>query len=105
MPDDEPAAASIAAEVMAMVERCLSGALSYRLAAVTDVEPLLSQAITVIDDWPLWVTGGIPASAGSGQLEARNRVTLCRCGQSDRKPRCHGSDTEAGFRDPIPVIR
>jgi CDGSH-type Zn-finger protein len=93
----------VRAQVMAMVERCPSGALSYQLEAGTDVEPLLPQAIAVIDDGPLWVTGGIPTSAGSGQLEARNRVTLCRCGQSDRKPRCDGSHTEAGFRDPTPV--
>jgi CDGSH-type Zn-finger protein len=94
---------TVRAQVMAMVERCPSGALTYQLDPDTDVEPLLPRAIAVVDDGPLWVTGGIPTAAGDGQLEARNRVTLCRCGQSDRKPLCDGSHKEAGFTDPSPA--
>jgi CDGSH-type Zn-finger protein len=30
---------------------------------------------------------------------ARNRVTLCRCGQSRRKPHCDGTHKEVGFSD------
>ena len=33
------------------------------------------------------------------QLETRNRVTLCRCGQSANKPLCDGSHKTAGFED------
>ncbi|WP_395157192.1 CDGSH iron-sulfur domain-containing protein [Ilumatobacter sp.] len=30
-------------------------------------------------------------------LETRNRVTLCRCGQSAAKPLCDGAHKAAGF--------
>ena len=41
---------------------------------------------------PLWVTGGIPIERSDGQpFETRNRVTLCNCGHSSRKPLCDGS--------------
>ncbi len=88
----------VRAQVIGMIERCPSGALTYRLD--DDVEPFLPQAISVIDDGPLWVTGGVPVAASDGTaLEARNRVTLCRCGASTNKPLCDGSHIKAGFRD------
>ena len=89
------------AEVMAMVERCPSGALTYRLAPTSPpVEPWLPRAIGVIADGPLWLTGGVRVERADGQpFESRNRVTLCRCGQSAAKPLCDGSHKAAGFRD------
>jgi CDGSH-type Zn-finger protein len=95
---------TVRAEVIAMVERCPSGALTYRFDD-HDVEPLFPLAISVIDDGPLWVTGEIPVTIeGSGAaLETRNRVTLCRCGASGNKPLCDGSHQESGFRDPAPA--
>jgi CDGSH-type Zn-finger protein len=90
---------AVRAQVVAMVERCPSGALTYRVDD-DEVEPLLPRAIAAVDDGPLWVTGGIPVTLADGtELETRNRVTLCRCGQSSRKPLCDGSHVEAGFRD------
>lgn len=87
----------IRAEAIGMIERCPSGALSY----VVDgdiVEPDLPAEIAVIPDGPLWVSGGIEISdADEGKMETRNRVTLCRCGQSGSKPLCDGSHQEAGF--------
>ncbi|HEY8092647.1 MAG TPA: CDGSH iron-sulfur domain-containing protein [Acidimicrobiales bacterium] len=91
---------TVRAQVIAMVERCPSGALTYQLDG-SDVEPLLPAAISVIRDGPLWVTGRIPVSAGGAPLEARNRVTLCRCGQSAHKPLCDGTHKEVGFTDPV----
>jgi CDGSH-type Zn-finger protein len=32
-------------------------------------------------------------------LETRNRVTLCRCGQSANKPLCDGTHRTVGFRE------
>ena len=41
---------------------------------------------------PLWVRGGILIESSDGTIyEARNRVTLCRCGKSENKPYCDGS--------------
>ena len=91
---------TVRAQVIAMVERCPSGALTYQLDGA-DVEPLLPVAVAVISDGPLWVTGAVPISAGDALMEARNRVTLCRCGQSSHKPLCDGTHKEVGFMDPV----
>jgi CDGSH-type Zn-finger protein len=91
---------TVRAQVIAMVERCPSGALTYRVGA-DDIEPLLPAAIAAIDDGPLWVTGGVQVALADGTtIETRNRVTLCRCGASEHKPLCDGSHKAAQFRDP-----
>ena len=88
--DDEAARA----QVVEMIDRCPSGALTY----AREVTPPV--AVHVVDDGPLWVTGGVPVTLPDGTtLEARNRVTLCRCGHSATKPLCDGSHKEAGFQD------
>lgn len=48
----------------------------------------------------LWVRGGVPVESSDGFVyETRNRVTLCRCGESENKPFCDGSHCETGFVD------
>jgi CDGSH-type Zn-finger protein len=92
-------------QVIAMVERCPSGALTYEIEVDSDisndycqVEPDLPTAIAVITDGPLWVTGDIRIERADGQpIEIRNRVTLCRCGHSKNKPFCDGTHNERGF--------
>ena len=85
--------------LMQMIERCPSGKLGYEVDGVP-IEPDLPEAISVTANGPYWVTGGIPVTMSNGQtLEVRNRVTLCRCGQSKNKPLCDGSHNEAGFKD------
>jgi CDGSH-type Zn-finger protein len=70
------------------------------------IEPKFKQSISLVEDpgegvsGPLWVKGGIPIESADGKKhEARNRVTLCRCGQSHNKPFCDGSHIAAGFDD------
>jgi CDGSH-type Zn-finger protein len=87
--------------VMAMVERCPSGALTYRIEINgPDIEPDLPQQVALTTEitsdgpiaGPLWVTGGIPVDRSDGQpFETRNRVTLCNCGDSSIKPLCDGT--------------
>jgi CDGSH-type Zn-finger protein len=87
--------------VMAMIERCPSGSLTYSIEPCEeDVEPDLPPQIAVTTDitssgpvkGALWVTGGIPIERADGQpFEARNRVTLCCCGLSKIKPLCDGA--------------
>ena len=95
--------------VMAMVERCPSGALTYRLEADgPDIEPDLPQQVAVTTEitsdgpiaGPLWVTGGIPVERSDGQpFETRNRVTLCNCGHSSCKPLCDGTHRDMAHRE------
>ena len=90
--------------VIAMVERCPSGALTYRLEPDQAViEPDLPQQIATITETtsdgpitgPLWVTSGIPIERSDGKtFETRNRVTLCNCGKSGNKPLCDGTHRE-----------
>lgn len=87
----------VRSQVMAMVERCPSGALTYAVEGET-IEPGLRTEVSVIPDGPLWVSGAIPVERADGaEIEARNRLTLCRCGSSNTKPLCDGSHKEAGF--------
>ena len=49
---------------------------------------------------PLWVTGNIPIERSDGKpFEIRNRVTLCRCGESKLKPLCDGLHREMGIKE------
>jgi len=87
--------------LMAMIERCPSGALTYRIEADgPEIEPDLPQQIAITTEitshgpivGPLWVTGNIPIERSDGQpFETRNRVTLCNCGDSCNKPLCDGT--------------
>ncbi|MGH1488663.1 MAG: CDGSH iron-sulfur domain-containing protein [Acidimicrobiales bacterium] len=87
----------VRAQAMAMIERCPSGALTYSVDGEM-IEPDLPAEIAVIPDGPLWVGSGIEITRADGTtMEPRNRVTLCRCGQSGSKPLCDGSHKEAGF--------
>ena len=91
--------AQVRDQLMAMIERCPSGALSYSLEPEgEDVEPDLPGEIVVTQDGPLWVTGRITVEGSDGQpIEIRNRMTLCRCGNSKAKPLCDGSHKDIGF--------
>jgi CDGSH-type Zn-finger protein len=85
-------------EVIAMVERCPSGSLVYGLQGEDrDIEPDLPVEIAyttdILSTGPVpgayWVTGYIPIRRSDGKpLEIRNRVTLCSCGRSVKKPLC-----------------
>jgi CDGSH-type Zn-finger protein len=71
-----------------------------------EIEHKLAPSIGVVEDpalgcsGPLWVRGGIAVESHDGKpYEARNRVTLCRCGASSNKPFCNGSHASIKFRD------
>ena len=84
-----------------MIEKCPSGRLEYyEPPDKTPVEQALDQEVGIVDDGPLWVTGGIPVEGADGETyEVRNRTTLCRCGASKNKPFCDGEHTKIGFTD------
>jgi Uncharacterized conserved protein len=90
----------VRAQVISMIEKCPSGALTYDLLPEGEtVEPFLPKEIGVTDNGPLWVTGGIPIDrADDAPCETRNRVTLCRCGRSKNKPFCDGTHIDIKFQ-------
>jgi CDGSH-type Zn-finger protein len=103
---DDTDDSDVRSQVVAMIERCPSGSYVYGLEDSGDeIEPDLPVGIAVVEDPDslascLWVTGGIPIERADGEpLETRNRLTLCRCGQSGIKPLCDGTHKEIGFRE------
>lgn len=96
----EPDDSASRALMMAMVEHCPSGALAFRVdASGPDIEPELPEAVGVIEDGPLYVSGGVCVQRADGRpIETRNRMVLCRCGQSATKPLCDGAHKAIDFR-------
>jgi CDGSH-type Zn-finger protein len=92
---------NVRSQVIAMIERCPSSALTYSIQeGEPDIEPDLPQQIAVTTEitsdgpiaGPMWVTGNIPIERADGQpFETLNRVTLCCCGLSQNKPLCDGT--------------
>jgi CDGSH-type Zn-finger protein len=99
------------AKVRQQFETQVGGCASGRLVALDKasgraLEPKLPESIGLVEDpqrgcsGPLWVRGGIEIAGADGHAyEVRNRVTLCRCGQSSNKPFCDGSHVSAKFND------
>lgn len=90
------------------VGNCPSGRLvAWDNKTQRPIEPELPVSIALIEDpsqgcsGPIWVRGGIEieSEAGGFKYEIRNRVTLCRCGQSKNKPFCDGTHASIKFRD------
>jgi len=84
-------------EIAALIERCPSGALSYRRldggaqeqpAAVTTVEPQRNG--------PLYVRGRFRVEV-QGEVREMTRASLCRCGFTGNAPFCDNSHLRAGF--------
>jgi CDGSH-type Zn-finger protein len=87
--------------LITMVSNCPSGRLAVAEPDGNPIEPGFEPSIATVPDGPLWVRGGIPITTQSGvTYEVRNRVTLCRCGQSKNKPFCDGTHAEIGFEAP-----
>lgn len=90
----------VRAEIIAMVERCPAGAYTYAMKkGAPDIEPDLPEQVALTIEITsegavrsaFWVTGNIPIERSDGKpFEIRNRVTLCSCGESSKKPLCDG---------------
>lgn len=74
----------------------------------TEIEPTFEPSIMLLQDplqkcsGPLWVRGGIIIEDDKGYIyETRNRVTLCRCGESNNKPFCDANHINYKFNDKL----
>lgn len=90
---------------------CPSGRLSVwdRLSG-RPFEPHYEPSLGLIEDpsmmaaGGLWVRGGIPIEGADGEeYEVRNRVVLCRCGESANKPFCDGAHVAIHYDDNLPI--
>ena len=79
---------------------CPSGRLVVWDKQGDPIEPAYEQSIVVTVDQdgvpgPLWIRGGVEIESADGRIyEKRNRVTLCQCGRSKKKPLCDASHLE-----------
>jgi len=94
---DNPEAKKIALQE---VGDCPAGRLVLHNKAGNSLEPEFEPSIGLVFDpvanepGQLWVRGGIPVESADGYIyEVRNRVSLCRCGNSANKPFCDGRHT------------
>jgi CDGSH-type Zn-finger protein len=87
--------------IIATIRKCPSGALSYTLGEVEYRDPSRDPMITVTQDGPYGVVGGVRLIGQAwGQGASTEHYTLCRCGGSRNKPFCDGTHWSIGFKAP-----
>lgn len=56
--------------------------------------------VTILKDGPLMVEGKLDISKANGEpIECGEKVFLCRCGGSSKKPFCDGTHKKIEFKD------
>lgn len=90
-------------QIIAQIDQCPSGALSYRMnaGANEDALEISSTVCEVTTNGPLLVKGDVVVKHADGREEMREKLTaFCRCGASQNKPYCDGAHSRTGFKDP-----
>lgn len=91
-------------DIVDVVRRCPSGALSYSIDGVEyrDPEEQRNPTVTVLKNGPYHITGGIELIGENiqfGEGASKEHYTLCRCGASENKPFCDGAHKSSNFND------
>jgi uncharacterized Fe-S cluster protein YjdI len=87
------------AEIIKQVDKCPSGALSYRLKD-EQTQVLQSNVVETLPNGPLLVYGNLTVKhAGSEEIKESKVTAFCRCGASSNKPYCDGSHVAVNFSD------
>lgn len=90
--------------IVETIKKCPSGALKYELKGKSNVETksedgVSNVEVTVSPNGPLLVSGQICVRDGSGNiLHEGEKLALCRCGASSKKPLCDGTHRKIGFQ-------
>jgi uncharacterized Fe-S cluster protein YjdI/CDGSH-type Zn-finger protein len=86
-------------DLVAVIERCPSGALQYQhLDGSAAEQPASTTTVTPVENGPLLLRGALRVHGMDGVEQILPRAALCRCGQSQNKPFCDNSHLEAGFQ-------
>jgi CDGSH-type Zn-finger protein/uncharacterized Fe-S cluster protein YjdI len=88
-------------EIMEVIGRCPSGALTYEKGGATVEEtPRAQNEMVVANNGPLYASGELEVDGASEDMPGvQYRAALCRCGKSKNKPFCDNSHEAAGFCD------
>jgi uncharacterized Fe-S cluster protein YjdI len=82
-------------QIANQVNQCPSGALSLK----QDKNKQSMTEIKTIENGPVMVSGDIKLFVGGKEQEFKaDRVALCRCGASGKKPFCDGSHQAEDFK-------
>jgi CDGSH-type Zn-finger protein/uncharacterized Fe-S cluster protein YjdI len=87
--------------VVDVVERCPTGALSYERKDGGAVEAAAAEnVVAVVSRGPLYLRGDLEIDGASEDMPGvRRRAALCRCGASKNKPFCDNNHEGSGFSD------
>jgi len=88
--------------IIAQVEKCPSGALSWHRNSEASVKPDNVEVETIVEvtpNGPLMVYGNIKVKDAAGNETTKHKVTaFCRCGGSGNKPYCDGTHQKVDFK-------
>ncbi len=87
-------------DILTVVEKCPSGALSYMINGEHKRDFSLETEIKIAKNGPYNVAGNIEINIDEDLLPpSKEHFSLCRCGASRNKPYCDGSHNEIEFVD------
>ncbi|MCF8262603.1 MAG: (4Fe-4S)-binding protein [Melioribacteraceae bacterium] len=91
-------------KIMATIDKCPSGALSYSKNFQSDSsenessEPRPGAEVKILVNGPAVISGSFVIFDSEGnEFPAKPRRSICRCGGSSNKPFCDGSHKTNGF--------
>ena len=86
-------------ELKSQIDRCPSGALTYKSAGETPMEETKITECSIVENGPLLVSGNLKVILADGTVETKKRSTaFCRCGASENKPYCDGTHNKIDFK-------
>ena len=87
-----------AADIIAVIEKCPSGALSYTIDEIEHDVRGGEPSIFIAPNGPYVISGGVNLVEGElADPQNKDHCTLCRCGGSKNKPLCDGSHWNISF--------
>ena len=86
-------------EIIAQVNKCPSGALSYRSEKEEPIHTI-SHVVETMPNGPLLVYGNLTVKhSGQEEIKESKVTAFCRCGASSNKPYCDGTHVKINFSD------
>jgi CDGSH-type Zn-finger protein/ferredoxin len=87
-------------KIVATIEQCPSGALSYKVGSERIQDLDRKPAIEIAKNGPLEIVGHIDLIDDMDSTpESKEHYTLCRCGATKNKPFCDNSHKKIEFKD------
>ncbi|HBH06397.1 MAG TPA: hypothetical protein DDX92_07325 [Flavobacteriales bacterium] len=84
--------------IMAQIDQCPSGALSYRKKEENaDLQSGHATKVVLMKNGPMIIEGNISWELGEQKGTGEGKTAFCRCGASGNKPFCDGSHAKSGF--------